>query len=86
MRITLNNRFIPLDGTSMQCKTNWRHRYCRLCKDSTCLQLLETESMVAVEFALALLLVVVGRAAITADADRRHRVLVTNTVHRDVVR
>ena len=80
MRITLNNRCIPLDDTSMQCKTNWRHRYYRLCNDSACLKLLETENMAEIQCTQTLSLVVVRRAARTAAIDKRHRVPSTNTM------
>ena len=80
MRITLNNRRIPLDGTSMQCKTDWRQQYYRLCNDSACLKLLETEKMAEIQCTQTLSLVVVRRAAITAAVGRRHRVPGTNTL------
>ena len=72
MRITLNNRRIPLDGTSMQCKTDWRQQYYRLSNVRRCRMLLEAKNMDATQRELALPLVVVRRTARTAAVDRRH--------------
>ena len=49
MSIALNNRCIPLDGSSMQCQGNWRHLCYMLCNGTRYVMLLETENMANVQ-------------------------------------